>query len=100
MKKESAEIDVRVSSDGTLTIPKRILKRLNIDRGGKVRVRISSDVLSSRLQRKNVTEEEIDRIAAVQLEPRQNVVRFLAAESRLSRNTAFKHRARMLKEGR
>ena len=98
MKRASAEIDMRIPPEGSLMIPKRILKRLNVDGGTKVHIRITGGMLSSSLKRRNVTEEEIDQIAFVQMEPRENVVRFLVAESRFSGNAAFKRRARAMKE--
>ncbi len=73
-------------------IPKSALHRLNAGQGSHLHVRLTSAVLSGKLKARGVTEEEIDAIAALQLEPRENVVRFLATESALSRNKRFLRR--------
>jgi hypothetical protein len=39
-----------------------------------------------------VTEEEVERIGRIQLEERDNVLRFLAAEGRLAKNKKFHRR--------
>ena len=93
MKKESAEIDLRIPADGALVVPKEVLNRLNVRVGDRVHLQVTTNVLSRDLKQRNVTEQEIERIAGVQLEPRENVVRFLATESRLSGNRGFIRRA-------
>lgn len=97
MSKEHAEIELNVPESGALVIPTSILKRLNLRRGSKVRVRLTTEQLSDKLMRRNVTEEEIEYIAALQLEPRKNVVKFLTTESSLSKNKKFRNRARALR---
>ena len=99
MKKESAEIDLRVPEKGNLQIPSGLLNRLNVRVGGKVRVKVSAGGLSARLKRLGVTDEEIEQIAELQLEPNENVVKFLMAESSLARASGFKQRARSLRGG-
>lgn len=97
MNKESAEIDLRIPADGTLVIPKGVVNRLNVKAGEKVHVRVTTSILSGKLKQQNVSEEEIERISAVQMEPRDNVIKFLATESRLSGNRAFSRRAEGLR---
>lgn len=99
MKKESAEIDLRVPENGNLQIPSGLLNRLNVRVGGKVRVKISAGGLSARLKRLGVTDEEIEQIAELQLEPKENVVKFLMTESSLSGDGGFKQRSRLLRRG-
>ncbi|HTP13228.1 MAG TPA: hypothetical protein VMM37_06340 [Bacteroidota bacterium] len=70
-------------------IPKEALRRLTIEKGASVHVRLTPNVLSGNLKARKVTEKEIERIAALQLEPRENVVRFLSTESVLSGNKVF-----------
>lgn len=93
MKRESVEIDLRIPEHGDLLIPMDALKRLNSRRTGRVNVRLTAANLSGHLRRQRVTEDEIEQIAAVQLEPRENVIRFLTSESTLSGNQGFKRRA-------
>jgi antitoxin component of MazEF toxin-antitoxin module len=97
MRKESTEINLRIPETGDLQIPAEVLKRLNVEHRGKIHVRLTAANLSSRLKQRHVTEEEIERIAALQLEPRENVIKFLATESALSENRDFKRRARELR---
>jgi len=52
-------------------------------------------LLTGKLKARRVTEEEIDAIAALQLEPRENVMRFLATESAFSGNKRFLKRVRL-----
>ncbi len=94
MSGESVEIRLKVGNDGDLVIPKDALDRLNIRQGASVHIRLSPAVLSGALRARNVTEEEIEAIAALQLEPRENVVRFLATESAMSGNKNFRKHLR------
>ena len=100
MKKERVEVDLRIEENGTLVIPKEILNRLNVGRKDKVHIRVTTNILSRQLKQRNVTEEEIERIASVQMEPRENVAKFLATELRFSGNREFARRARGLRGGR
>jgi antitoxin component of MazEF toxin-antitoxin module len=93
VKKESVEIDATVAGGSSLLIPREVLNRLNVGDGDKVHIRVTTSILSGHLRRRNVTEEEIERIVALQLEPRENVIKFLATESKFSRNARFKRRA-------
>ena len=97
MKTESAEFGAKVTDSGNLVIPAGVLNRLNLRRGEKVHIRVTTSRLSSELRRRNVTEEEIERITALQLEPRENVIKFLATESSFSRKARFKSRAHELR---
>jgi hypothetical protein len=97
MKTESAEIDLKVTDGGDLVIPAGVLNRLNLRRGEKVHIRVTTSKLSGELKRRNVTEEEIQRITALQLEPRENVIKFLSTESSFSRKARFKRRAHELR---
>lgn len=94
MSQDSVEINPRVADNGELLIPKSALHRLNVGRGSRIHVRLTLAVLTGKLKARKVTEEEIETIAALQLEPRENVVRFLAAESAFSRNERFLRRVR------
>jgi len=100
VKKASTEFELKVGVSGDLHIPPAVLNRLRLGWGDKVHVRLTSRVLSGELRRRNVTEEEIERIAAVQLEPRENVIKFLRTESKFSGSTRFKNRAQHLRSKR
>ena len=96
MTKESVEFDLRVGRNGDLLIPKNVLDRLKIRDGSRLHVRLTTKTLSEELKARHVTEEEIESVAALQLEPRENVVKFLSTESGLSGNTRFLARVRKL----
>jgi hypothetical protein len=97
VKSASTEIELKVGENGDLHIPSAILHRLRVGLGNKVHVRLTSTVLSGELRRRNVTEGEIERIAAIQLEPRDNVVKFLTTESKFAGNQRFKRRAKKMR---
>lgn len=88
-------MDAAVTVGGDLLIPADVLSRLNTGHGDRVHIRVTTSILSGELKRRNVTEEEIERIVALQLEPRENVVKFLTTESKFSRNARFKRRAQI-----
>ena len=91
------ELDVRVESDGTATIPARHLERLRIGPGSRLRVKLIPRKLSRELVHRGVTEEEIDQIGSLQLEPRENVVAFLSSEGTLMADKKFLRRVRNLR---
>jgi hypothetical protein len=77
------EFDGIIDPNGRIPVPQPVLERL---RGGrKVRVRLTLHRIVSELKRRSVTEDEIDRIARVQLETRDQVVRFLFSEGALGK---------------
>ena len=100
MNKESVEFDLKISVDGELLIPKNVLRRLSVQQGSQVHVRVTTNKLTDKLKARNVTEEEVETISALQLEPRENVVKFLATESVLSGNRRFLDRVRQLRSRR
>jgi hypothetical protein len=82
------------SSDGTfqfetdfngelIELPASVVEHLARSGAKKISVRILAKPISDTLTRLGVTEEEIDRIGVRQLEPRENVVRFLASQGAL-----------------
>lgn len=72
----------------------------HIDKGARsLRVRLTSKVISSALKLKDVTEEEIERIGALQLEKREQVVKFLLTEGALRGHAVLKRKARALARG-
>jgi len=97
MKKEHAEIELRVPENGELSIPSAVLGRLNVRHGQRVHIHVTASILTDLLKKRSVTEEEIERIAALQLEPRENVIKFLATESRLWSDNGFRRRSQRLR---
>lgn len=75
------EFEAEVTSHGTITVPGPVARLLSP--GAKVTVRLTLGVVGG-LRDRGVTEDEIERIATRQLEPRDNVLRFLGAEGALA----------------
>ena len=92
--KEILELDVRVEQNGTAIIPARHLERLGIGPGSRMRVKLIPRKLSRELVQRGVTEEEIEQIGSLQLEPRQNVLGFLSSEGALRGDKKFRRRMR------
>ena len=91
--KHSIEFEAEVDDDGRIHFS-RPVGELSLARGSKVTVRIVGGVLSKRLTARNVSNEEIERIGKVQLEDREQVVKFLLSEGLLSGSGAFRRRIR------
>jgi hypothetical protein len=92
--RQSIEFSTTLRSDGTLTLPQEALRKFQAEGNTKVHVRLTAHRVTSELRTRSVTEEEIERISALQLEPRENVVRFLRAEGALAGRPAFRRRAK------
>ncbi len=90
--REPSSFEKEVQADGSLAIPTTELAKLGLGPGARVEVRITELALSQTLQRRGVTEEEVDRIRSMQWEGRENVVRFLAAEGALAGHKEFRRR--------
>jgi hypothetical protein len=73
-----------------LELPANIVQALKGFQAKRISVRILAKPISDKLTRLEVTEEEIDRIGALQLEPRENVVEFLASQGSLQTGTFAK----------
>jgi hypothetical protein len=86
MKKDAEGLDFEsaIDGDGKIGVPGEVLRRLGAHAGSRVRVRLIPAVIAAALERKNVTTEEVERIASVQLESQANVISFLLAEGVLS----------------
>jgi len=80
----TAEFEANVDHGGNIRIPEDLVKVLDLADGGKVSVRVTGRSAMTVLNRRGVTNEEIDRIAAMQLESPDQVVKFLLTEGILS----------------
>ena len=89
--KSSNEFEAQIDSDGKIAVPSELVKRFA---GKKLHVRLSKEEVAAELQEKNVTEEEIGRISNVQLESREQAVKFLRTEGALKNNKAFVERVK------
>lgn len=89
-KHASNEFDALIDDDGRITVPAEMAKQFA---GRRLHVRLHREEISAGLRKKDVTEDEVERIARVQLESREQVVKFLLSEGGLKRDAAFIRRA-------
>jgi hypothetical protein len=75
------EFEAEVTTHGTITVPRTVARMLSP--GETVTIRLTRGVVGN-LRGRGVTEDEVEQIASRQLEPRENVLRFLAAEGALA----------------
>jgi hypothetical protein len=80
---ESVEFDAIVDEHGRLTIPVSLVNKSGGFTGRRFHVRLTDKSISSKLSSRKVSEEEVDRIAGLQLETREQVVKFLLSEGGL-----------------
>ena len=80
--KHSVQFEAEVSKDGKISFSK-FVDNLQLKPGAKVTVNIFGGVLSDRLTKLKVTEEEIERIGKIQFEDREHVMTFLSAQGAL-----------------
>ncbi|MCU0452858.1 MAG: hypothetical protein MUE68_04310 [Bacteroidetes bacterium] len=85
---------VTVQRDGSIILTAALVQRMGFHPADRVSVRVTDAALSRRLADLGVTESEVDTIAERQLEPRENVARFLAAEGSLGGSSTFRRRVR------
>ena len=90
--RSSMEFEAVLDEHGRIAVPQAVLARLDRESRSALHVRLTSKVISTALSKHDVTEEEIDRIAGLQLETREQVVKFFLSEGALQRNSAFKKR--------
>ena len=92
----SAEFEATLGRGGSLGIPGELLESLGLAEGAKLSVRIIGKNAMALLKRGGVTNDEIDRIAVMQLESPDQVVKFLLSEGALK---AKRRRLAGLKRG-
>ena len=75
-------------------MPREVLHRLGAHAGSRLRVRLMPALIAAALERKHVTTEEVQRIAAVQLESTEQVISFLLVEGALAPGQGTVRRAK------
>lgn len=85
------EFDTLIDDEGRIRVPPHLHKRFA---GKTIHVRLKSAEVFSALTERGVTEEEIERIARVQFESREQVTKFLLVEGALKNSAAFVRRAK------
>lgn len=89
-KKSANEFEALVDDEGKILVPSELLGEFSRKR---IHVRISSRENDAGLKENNVTEDELDRISSLQLESREQVVKFLLSEGAL-KGSSFDRRVR------
>jgi bifunctional DNA-binding transcriptional regulator/antitoxin component of YhaV-PrlF toxin-antitoxin module len=79
----SCEFTSTIGEKGEIVIPDTLLGDYGLQPGTRVHVRLTDHALAARLRERGITEDEIQRIAGLQLESREQVVKFLLSESAL-----------------
>lgn len=88
------EFRTRIGRDGNIVLPRGVSRAGTLRRGALVSVQVKHASLPLRLRNRGVTEDEVQRIAAVQMEPREQVMKFLLAEGSLQRRVTSRPRAK------
>lgn len=92
----SLEFETEIDEQGVVVVPSGAFERLNVRAGSKIYVRVTTRSLGKELTQRGVTEEEVEHLGMLQMEPRENVIRFLTAEGSLARNKKFLRRVKEL----
>lgn len=87
--RRSVEFDAVVKEGGTIVIPASVLQQLNEGGSGKIHVRVSAPDLVADLKSRDVVEAEVEEISGVQMESREQVLKFLMSEGALKGSRAF-----------
>lgn len=90
--KHNVRFEAQIDESGLLKFEKSV-HALKLKPGSKVTVSIVGGVLSKKLTKLGVTEDEIELIGNVQLEDRENIVRFLSSQGAMQNNMVFVRRA-------
>ena len=89
MKRKSVlAFDAFLDAHGRIVVPPEVASALGADASAALRVQLTPAAVSEELRRHGVTDDEVERIAAVQLEPREQVIMFLRAEGSLAKHPA------------
>ncbi|MEX0602993.1 MAG: hypothetical protein WD295_06605 [Bacteroidota bacterium] len=88
-KRRSGEFEAKIQDDGSVVIPASQVRGAGWKPGSGVTVRLTDASLSAELRRRGVTEEELERIAAIQREDPKDILRMLMTEGALARNARF-----------
>ena len=95
--RKSVEFESVIDRDGNIRVPEHLRRVMDETPHAKMHVRLTAHLMNSTLRKKGVSEEEIERIGNLQLESRDQVVKFLLSEGALAGNRRI--RARMRNKG-
>jgi hypothetical protein len=84
LDRRSVEFEATIDKAGKITLPESVVKEIGKN---PLHVRLTAKSISSELKNRSVSEDEIEHIGAIQLESREQVVKFLLSEGALSRSS-------------
>lgn len=91
--RSSVEFETILDQSGKIVVPEGVSKEFR-KYSGAIHVRLTAKAISSELKARDVSEEEIERIGSIQLESRDQVVRFLLSEGALMKGGGRKRMQR------
>jgi hypothetical protein len=77
----TVEFEAQIDGEGKIAVPARL--RDHLPPGETFHVRLTGHPLSANLRKRNIQDSEIRRISDLQLESREQVIRFLLSEGAL-----------------
>ncbi len=83
----SVEFETEITKGGVIVLPRQIAAQFELAQ--HITVRLTMGRVSQSLRKRNVTENEVESIATMQLEQRDQVLRFLNAEGGLAKKAPF-----------
>ena len=87
------EFEAVIDHDGVIQLPKELRKKFAS--GTHIIVRVTEGDVAGSLRSRGISEEDVEAIARLQMEQREDVIRFLSAEGLLSSNSGFRRRAKV-----
>jgi hypothetical protein len=97
---DGTEFDVVLAPDGTFRVPDSVLRRMGPRGTKRYRLRLVEAKIPEQLRKKGVSQDEVDLIATLQLEPRGQAQKFLLSEGALKKHKAFRARIDSYRKGR
>ena len=86
---KSIEFESVIDAGGNIQVPPEVRRQVEQTPGMKLHVRLTGSAIHASLKDRGVNEEEIERIGTLQLEPREQVVKFLLSEGACARKSGF-----------
>jgi len=84
------EFETSIDHHGVIRIPAAIAATLQ--KGGRVTIRMTEGTVPRSLSTRGIGEDDVERMAMMQREGREDILRFLHAEGSLSGNRSFVRR--------
>lgn len=96
----TVEFAAEVDEQGRITVPPSVLEQFGDHSSRSLYVRLTGKSVGEALRRRGVREEEIEQIASLQRESREQVITFLLSEGLLHKRAGFGDHLRRPVKGR